>query len=76
MLDMRETQELSSLGLATIGALLREVRRFKAPVAMLVDPTSRIMRTLTQTRMGEFVKIFSKPELAITVLKRLASNSG
>lgn len=72
LLDMRETQELSSLGMATINALLRDMRKYKSPIALLVDPRSRIMRTLTQTRMGEVVKIFSKPELALTVLKRLA----
>ncbi len=70
IVDLRETEELSSLGMATLSSLLRELHRFRPQVALLVEPKSRIMRTLTQTRIGELVKIYSKPELAREVLKR------
>lgn len=70
LLDMRETAELSSLGLSSLVVLLKEIHHSKSNTALLVDPKSRIMRTLTLTRIGELVKIYSKPELAKAVLFR------
>ena len=72
VMDMRETKELSSLGLSTLTAILNDLRKSKCHFGLLVDPQSQIMKTLTQTRIGEIVKTYSNRELAVTVLKRLA----